>query len=52
MHTKSGRGREPILIFAAAGPMTIYLITPKVEGYPNVKWPGVVVWSEIYQVRI
>ncbi|KAL8279143.1 hypothetical protein RQP46_008399 [Phenoliferia psychrophenolica] len=30
--------------------MTIYLITPKLDGYPNAKWPGVVVWSEIYQV--
>lgn len=35
----------------STGPMTIHLITPKVAGYPNARWPGVVVWSEIYQVR-
>ncbi|KAM0752993.1 dienelactone hydrolase [Meredithblackwellia eburnea MCA 4105] len=32
------------------GPMAIFLVKPKLPEYPNAKWPGVVVWSEIYQV--
>ncbi|CCA75070.1 related to poly(rC)-binding protein 3 [Serendipita indica DSM 11827] len=31
-------------------PNRIYIIQPVVPGYPNAKWPGVVVFSEIYQV--
>lgn len=31
-------------------PMRIFIIAPKIEGYPNAKFPGVVVFSEIYQV--
>ncbi|KAK4699947.1 carboxymethylenebutenolidase, partial [Phenoliferia sp. Uapishka_3] len=38
------------VVETSSGPMTIYLITPKIAEYPNAKWPGVVVWSEIYQV--
>jgi len=33
-----------------AGKMTLFVITPKTPEYPNAKWPGVVVWSEIYNV--
>ena len=29
--------------------MRVYLISPKLPQYPNAKFPGVVVWSEIYQ---
>jgi len=32
------------------GPMRVYIISPKVPQYPLAKFPGVVVWSEIYQV--
>ncbi|KZW02342.1 dienelactone hydrolase [Exidia glandulosa HHB12029] len=32
------------------GKMRIYVIAPTVPGYPNAKFPGVVVFSEIYQV--
>lgn len=30
------------------GPMTIYLIKPKIAEYPNAKFPGVIVWSEMF----
>lgn len=29
--------------------MRLYVFHPKIPNYPNVKFPGVVVWSEIYQ---
>ena len=32
------------------GPMRIFLFTPKVPHYPHAKFPGVMVFSEIYQV--
>jgi len=31
-------------------PIRIFVISPKVQGYPQAKFPGVVVFSEIYQV--
>ena len=31
-------------------PNRIFVISPKLDGYPNAKFPGVVVFSEIYQV--
>ncbi|KAI0348052.1 dienelactone hydrolase [Trametopsis cervina] len=31
-------------------PIRIFVIAPTVPGYPNAKFPGVVVFSEIYQV--
>ncbi|GAA5941348.1 hypothetical protein JCM3775_001550 [Rhodotorula graminis] len=37
-------------VSTATGPMAITLVVPKIPGYPNAKFPGVVVWSEIYQV--
>ncbi|CCF58887.1 hypothetical protein KAFR_0F02910 [Kazachstania africana CBS 2517] len=30
--------------------LRIYVFTPKVRGYPRAKFPGVIVYSEIYQV--
>jgi carboxymethylenebutenolidase len=33
-----------------ARPIRIFVIAPTVQGYPNAKFPGVVVFSEIYQV--
>ncbi|QLG72402.1 hypothetical protein HG535_0D01100 [Zygotorulaspora mrakii] len=30
--------------------LRIYIYSPKINGYPNAKFPGVVVYSEIYQV--
>lgn len=30
--------------------LRIYVFTPKLSGYPNAKFPGVIVYSEIYQV--
>ncbi|EDO17518.1 hypothetical protein Kpol_1058p55 [Vanderwaltozyma polyspora DSM 70294] len=30
--------------------LRIHIISPKVPGYPNAKFPGVIVYSEIYQV--
>ncbi|KAH8145756.1 uncharacterized protein LAJ45_10233 [Morchella importuna] len=30
--------------------MRVFLFHPVISGYPNAKFPGVVVWSEIYQV--
>lgn len=32
------------------GPIRIFVISPKVPGYPQARFPGVVVFSEIYQV--
>ncbi|GAO50206.1 hypothetical protein G7K_4340-t2 [Saitoella complicata NRRL Y-17804] len=34
----------------STGPMRIYTFHPKIPGYPKAKFPGVVVYSEIYQV--
>ena len=31
-------------------PMRIFVISPVIDGYPDAKFPGVVVFSEIYQV--
>jgi len=31
-------------------PMRVYVISPSVPNYPQAKFPGVVVFSEIYQV--
>ncbi|GAA5972666.1 hypothetical protein JCM11641_002965 [Rhodosporidiobolus odoratus] len=42
--------QEQTEVMTATGPMTIYIVKPKIPGYPNAKFPGVVVWSEIYQV--
>lgn len=30
--------------------LRVYIYTPKVKGYPKAKFPGVIVYSEIYQV--
>lgn len=30
--------------------LRIFVFSPKVKGYPNAKFPGVIVYSEIYQV--
>lgn len=30
--------------------MRVFIIEPNVPGYPSAKWPGCVVFSEIYQV--
>ncbi|KAF4964946.1 hypothetical protein F66182_18046, partial [Fusarium sp. NRRL 66182] len=32
------------------GSMRIYVFHPTIPGYPNARFPGVVVFSEIYQV--
>ncbi|GAA5950327.1 hypothetical protein JCM3765_004507 [Sporobolomyces pararoseus] len=37
------------VVETSTGPMTIFFIKPRVPGYPNAKFPGVVVYSEIYQ---
>ncbi|GAA5856214.1 hypothetical protein JCM8547_000823 [Rhodosporidiobolus lusitaniae] len=42
--------QEEIIVQTATGPMCIYIVKPKIAGYPSAKFPGVVVWSEIYQV--
>ncbi|KAF2674019.1 alpha/beta-hydrolase [Microthyrium microscopicum] len=34
----------------AGGDMRIFIFHPKIEGYPSAKFPGIVVFSEIYQV--
>jgi len=34
----------------STGPMRIFIFHPSIPGYPNAKFPGVVVFSEIYQV--
>ncbi|EOD44036.1 Dienelactone hydrolase [Neofusicoccum parvum] len=34
----------------AGGDMRVFIFHPKLEGYPKAKFPGVVVFSEIYQV--
>ncbi|KAH7057152.1 putative carboxymethylenebutenolidase [Macrophomina phaseolina] len=34
----------------AGGDMRIFFFHPKIDGYPKAKFPGVVVFSEIYQV--
>ncbi|KAF2436382.1 alpha/beta-hydrolase [Tothia fuscella] len=34
----------------AGGDMRIFIFHPKIDGYPKAKFPGVVVFSEIYQV--
>jgi carboxymethylenebutenolidase len=31
-------------------PIRIFIISPVIDGYPDAKFPGVVVFSEIYQV--
>ncbi|KAG8817119.1 hypothetical protein FRC19_011616 [Serendipita sp. 401] len=31
-------------------PNRIFIISPVIPGYPNAKFPGIVVFSEIYQV--
>ncbi|GAA6059381.1 hypothetical protein JCM10212_003279 [Sporobolomyces blumeae] len=31
------------------GPMTVYVVKPNLPNYPDAKFPGVVVYSEIYQ---
>jgi carboxymethylenebutenolidase len=33
----------------AGGDMRIFLFHPIIDGYPQAKFPGVVVFSEIYQ---
>ena len=30
------------------GSMRVHIISPRVDGYPNARFPGVVVFSEIY----
>ena len=34
----------------ASGSIRIFVISPIIDGYPNAQFPGVVVFSEIYQV--
>jgi carboxymethylenebutenolidase len=33
----------------AGGDMRIFIFSPTIDGYPQAKFPGVVVFSEIYQ---
>ncbi|TCD71484.1 hypothetical protein EIP91_008864 [Steccherinum ochraceum] len=40
----------PTTLDANGRPIRIFVIAPTVPGYPNAKFPGVVVFSEIYQV--
>jgi len=35
-------------MWASTGPMRVDLVSPRVPGYPKAKFPGVVVFSEIY----
>jgi carboxymethylenebutenolidase len=35
----------------AGGDMRIFIFAPVIDGYPQAKFPGVVVFSEIYQGR-
>ncbi|GAA6020212.1 hypothetical protein JCM10207_004373 [Rhodosporidiobolus poonsookiae] len=42
--------QEQVEVQTQTGPMTIFIVKPKIQGYPNAKFPGVVVYSEIYQV--
>ncbi|THH34062.1 hypothetical protein EUX98_g53 [Antrodiella citrinella] len=40
----------PSALDANGRPVRIFVISPVIPGYPNAKFPGVVVFSEIYQV--
>ncbi|KAF8331308.1 dienelactone hydrolase [Cantharellus anzutake] len=40
----------PVKSSPNGAPIRIFIISPKIDGYPNAKFPGVVVFSEIYQV--
>ncbi|KAH9968945.1 dienelactone hydrolase [Russula dissimulans] len=40
----------PTKLAKSERPVRIFVISPKVPGYPQAKFPGVVVFSEIYQV--
>ncbi|KAI0094653.1 dienelactone hydrolase [Irpex rosettiformis] len=40
----------PSALDANGRPIRIFVIAPTIAGYPNAKFPGVVVFSEIYQV--
>ena len=40
----------PVRFSPNGAPMRVFIISPKIDGYPNAKFPGVVVFSEIYQV--
>ena len=40
----------PVRSSPNAAPMRVFIISPKIDGFPNAKFPGVVVFSEIYQV--
>lgn len=40
------------VVTADGSSMRVFIIEPNVPGYPNAKWPGCVVFSEIYQVRL
>ncbi|GAA5981167.1 hypothetical protein JCM10908_004005 [Rhodotorula pacifica] len=39
-----------VTVETETGPLGIEIIKPKIAGYPNARFPGVVVWSEIYNV--
>ncbi|KWU46843.1 alpha/beta-hydrolase [Rhodotorula sp. JG-1b] len=39
-----------ITVETKTGPLGIEIIQPKIAGYPHARFPGVVVWSEIYNV--
>ncbi|GAA5850470.1 hypothetical protein JCM5353_005820 [Sporobolomyces roseus] len=41
--------QSELTVETSTGPMVIYLIKPKINGYPNAKFPGAIVYSEIYQ---
>jgi len=40
----------PTAAGSQAGTMRIFLFTPNIHGYPNARFPGIVLFSEIYQV--
>ena len=35
----------------STGTMRVFVISPKVDGYPDARFPGVVVFSEICALR-
>ncbi|BGO99203.1 metalloendopeptidase [Rhodotorula toruloides] len=39
-----------VTVQTATGDLAIEIVKPKIAGYPNARFPGVVVWSEIYNV--
>ncbi|GAA5897017.1 hypothetical protein JCM5296_004273 [Sporobolomyces johnsonii] len=42
--------QDEAIITTETGPCTVYIVRPSIVGYPQAKFPGVVCWSEIYNV--